>query len=75
MAKTPKKAEAAKADEANTGAADTAATENTNNEAEAKADAKKVKFVKMVNGEGKEANVHPDEIHNFASGGYVKKDA
>lgn len=39
-----------------------------------KADAKaeKVKLVKMVRDDGKTADVHPDEVSNYALGGYKK---
>lgn len=30
------------------------------------------KLIKMKNEEGKEADVHPDEVHEFAKGGYVE---
>lgn len=33
--------------------------------------AKKVKTVRMVRADGKTADVHPDEVGNFAAGGYV----
>jgi hypothetical protein len=31
-----------------------------------------VELVKMVNAEGKEADVHPDEVFEYAKGGYVE---
>ena len=34
--------------------------------------AEKVKTVKMVREDGKTADVHPDEVANYATGGYVK---
>ena len=34
-----------------------------------------VKLVKMVNQEGKEADVHPDMVHEYAKGGYVEAKA
>lgn len=39
-----------------------------------KADAKaeKVKTLKMVRDDGKTADVHPDEVANYALGGYKK---
>jgi hypothetical protein len=33
---------------------------------------KKVKTVKMVRDDGKTADVHPDEVANYALGGYKK---
>lgn len=44
------------------------------NEATTETQTKPVKFVKMVNDDGVEADVHPDEIHNYAKGGYIKAD-
>lgn len=38
-------------------------------------DAKEPKLVKMKRQDGKTADVHPDEVGNFAKGGYVKVDA
>jgi len=34
--------------------------------------AEKVKTVKMVRDDGKTADVHPDEVANYALGGYKK---
>ena len=34
---------------------------------------KAVKFVVMVDEKGREADVHPDEVHNYAKGGYIVK--
>ncbi len=36
------------------------------------AKAEKVKTVKMVRDDGKTADVHPDEVANYALGGYKK---
>jgi hypothetical protein len=33
---------------------------------------KEIQLVKMVDKSGKEADVHPDEVHNFALSGYVE---
>lgn len=33
---------------------------------------KAVKLVKMVDAEGKEADVHPDEVFEYAKGGYIE---
>lgn len=41
-------------------------------EAPAPVAAKKVKFVKMVSEAGVEADVHPDEVVNYAKGGYTE---
>lgn len=43
-------------------------------EAPSETETKTVKFVKMVNENGVEADVHPDEVHNYAKGGYLKAD-
>ena len=39
---------------------------------QANAKAQKVKTVKMVRDDGKTADVHPDEVANYALGGYKK---
>ena len=39
---------------------------------QADAKAEKVKIVKMVRDDGKTADVHPDEVANYALGGYKK---
>lgn len=39
---------------------------------ETNAKAQKVKTVKMVRDDGKTADVHPDEVANYALGGYKK---
>lgn len=33
---------------------------------------KSVKLIKMKNADGKEADVHPDEIHEYAKGGFIE---
>jgi len=44
---------------------------NTQGPVEAKVQVNsKVAFVKMVNDDGKEANVHPQEVDNYAKGGF-----
>lgn len=46
-------------------------TEETKPVMKKKAAPKKVaKIVKMVNEQGKEADVHPDEVENFKKGGF-----
>ena len=49
-----------------------AVQEETSQASQANAKAQKVKTVKMVREDGKTADVHPDEVANYATGGYVK---
>jgi hypothetical protein len=49
----------------------TQAVQEETSQANAKA-AEKVKTVKMVRDDGKTADVHPDEVANYALGGYKK---
>lgn len=35
--------------------------------------ATKIKLVKMTRADGLVAEVHPDEVHDYAKGGYVKE--
>ena len=49
----------------------TQAVQKEARQANAKA-AEKVKTVKMVRDDGKTADVHPDEVANYALGGYKK---
>jgi len=44
----------------------------TTETSQADAKAEKVKTVKMVRDDGKTADVHPDEVANYALGGYKK---
>lgn len=46
--------------------------EETSQASQANAKAQKVKTVKMVRDDGKTADVHPDEVANYALGGYKK---
>ena len=36
-------------------------------------EAEKVNLVKMTRADGLVAEVHPDEVHDYAKGGYVKE--
>jgi hypothetical protein len=49
-----------------------AVQEETSQASQANAKAQKVKTVKMVRDDGKTADVHPDEVANYALGGYKK---